>query len=241
MTRPGDDNASRNQQLLLLSRRRGNRVSRAQPYVRRPKLAGHPFRDAAPKKLDSPWSDHFVEEIELGEHYTLRGKLTRAAKVIYSFEARGKLARLLDAVRPDVCHAHNIYHHLSPSILGVLHDRGIPTVMTLHDLKIACPAYNMLAADGICERCKGGRLHNVLRHRCIKQSTSLSAVVMVESILHRLLGSYRNYVRRFVVPSQFYISKFCDWGFPRAQFHHVPNYIAAEQYAPQFSPGRAFV
>jgi len=200
-----------------------------------------PFAMQHEKNLGSPWSRHFVDEIELGEHYTLPSKLSRAAKVIYSFEARNKLRRLLDIVHPDVCHAHNIYHHLSPSILGLLHNRGIPTVMTLHDLKIACPAYNMLASDGICERCKGGRLHNVLRHRCIKRSTSLSAVVMLEAMLHRLLGSYRNHVSRFVVPSRFYVDKFCEWGFPRTQFHHVPNYVAAERYVPQFSPGRTFV
>jgi glycosyltransferase involved in cell wall biosynthesis len=200
-----------------------------------------PFAMQHPKNLDSPWSHQFVDEIELGEHYSLRGKLTRAAKVIYSFEARDKLTRLLDTITPDICHAHNIYHHLSPSILGLLHSRGIPTVMTLHDLKIACPAYNMLAADGICERCKGGRLHNVLLHRCIKRSVSLSAVVMLESMLHRLLGSYRNHVSRFVVPSRFNIDKFCEWGFPRTLFHHVPNFVAVERYMPQFSPGRDFV
>ena len=200
-----------------------------------------PFAMQHAKNLDSPWAHYFVEELELGEHYTLRGKLARAAKVVYSFEARDKLARLLDSTAPDVCHAHNIYHHISPSILGLLHSRGIPTVMTLHDLKIACPAYNMLATDGICERCKGGRLHNVLLHRCIKQSTSLSAVVMVESMVHRLLGSYRKHVSRFVVPSRFYLDKFCEWGFPRERFHHVPNFVAAERYAPQFSPGRPFV
>ena len=45
-----DGDASRYQQLLLLSRRRRNRVSRAQPYVREPELASYPLRDAAPKK-----------------------------------------------------------------------------------------------------------------------------------------------------------------------------------------------
>jgi glycosyltransferase involved in cell wall biosynthesis len=200
-----------------------------------------PFAMHHPKNLPSPWSNHFVDEIELGQQYTLAGKVVRASKVIYSFEARRRLAALLDEVRPDVCHAHNIYHHISPSILSLLHGRGIPTVMTLHDLKIACPEYHMLAPDGICERCKGGRLHNVLVHRCIKESATLSAVIMLESALHRVLGSFRKHVRAFIVPSRFYIEKFCEWGFPRALFHHVPNFVDAERYVPQFSPGESFV
>ncbi len=61
--------------------------------------------------------------------------------------------------------------------------------MTLHDLKIACPAYSMLTHDGICERCKDGRLYQVVQHRCMKGSLALSALVMLESYVHRLLGS----------------------------------------------------
>jgi glycosyltransferase involved in cell wall biosynthesis len=200
-----------------------------------------PFAMKHPQNLESPWSEHFIEEIEFGGQYTLGQKFARTAKVIYSLEARRKLARLLDVVRPDICHAHNIYHHISPSILGLLRERKIPTVLTLHDLKIACPAYNMLARDRICERCRGGRLYNVLVHRCIKESLTLSAVVMVESMLHRLLGSYRDCVSRFVVPSRFYIEKFVEWGMPRSLFRHVPNFVDLERHRPAFQPGKSYV
>jgi glycosyltransferase involved in cell wall biosynthesis len=200
-----------------------------------------PFAMKHPKNLETPWAEYFVEELEFGEPYSLLDTLARISKVIYSFEARRKLARLLDRVMPDVCHAHNIYHHISPSILGLLKGRGIPTVLTLHDLKIACPAYNMLTHDGICERCRGERLHNVVLHRCIKGSAALSAVVMVEAAVHRLIGSYRECVSAFVVPSCFYIDKFTEWGMPRALFRHVPNFVDVTRYRPQFAPGKAFV
>lgn len=200
-----------------------------------------PFAMKHPRNLPTSWSKYFVEDIELGEQYSLREKLIRVPKVIYSLEARRKLARLLEQVAPDVCHAHNIYHHISPSILGLLKQRGVPTVLTLHDLKIACPAYNMLARDGVCERCRGGRLHNVLVHRCIKGSTAMSAIALVESVLHRMLRSYSDCVSRFVVPSRFYIEKLCDWGWPRTLFTHVPNFVAAERYEPQYTPGEPFL
>lgn len=200
-----------------------------------------PFAMRHPKNLPSPWSEYFVDEIEFGSDYTLAQKIMRAPKVIYSLEARRKLGALVDRIRPSVCHAHNIYHHISPSILGLLRSRGVATVVTLHDLKIACPAYNMLARDGICERCRGGRLHNVLVHRCIKDSAALSAVVLAEAVLHRALGSYRDNVDRFVVPSRFYIDKLCEWGMPRESFSHVPNFVDAAAYAPRFEPGGHFV
>jgi glycosyltransferase involved in cell wall biosynthesis len=200
-----------------------------------------PFAMKHPENLETPWSTYFVDEIEFGQSYSIAGKLLRAPKVVYSFEARRKLARLLERVRVDVCHAHNVYHHISPSVFGLLHDRGIPTVLTLHDLKIACPAYNMLAHDGICERCQGGRLYNVVLNRCIKGSIALSTVVMIEAIVHRLLGSYHRCISRFVVPSRFYIEKFCEWGMPRTLFRHIPNFVDATRYQPAYSPGDAFV
>jgi glycosyltransferase involved in cell wall biosynthesis len=200
-----------------------------------------PFAMHHPKNLPTPWSEYFVEEIEFGGEYSLGEKLKRLPKVVYSFEARQKLARLLSRISPDVCHAHNLYHHISPSILGLLHERGIPVVLTLHDLKIACPAYQMLTHDGICERCRGGRLYNVALHRCIKGSVALSAIVMAESVVHRLLGTYRRHVTRFVVPSRFYLEKLVEWGFPRESFTHIPNFVDPQRFQPNYMAGDAFV
>ena len=184
----------------------------------------------------------FVSELEYGRDADgIATKLKKGLKAVYSFEARSKLARIIDRSSPDVCHAHNVYHHLSPSILGLVHRRGIPLVMTLHDLKIACPAYSMLTHDGVCERCTDGRLYQVVQHRCMKGSLALSALVMLESYLHRFLGSYLGNVDRFLVPSRFYLRKLREWGFPADRFEYVPNFVATESFTPKFEPGERFV
>lgn len=200
-----------------------------------------PFCMKHPQNLETSWSKYFVDEIEFGADYSLFEKLARVPKVIYSLEARRKLTRLLDTVKPEVCHAHNIYNHISPSILSLLHERGIPTVLTLHDLKIACPAYNMLSSDGICERCKGGRVHNVVTNRCVKGSVLLSSVVMLEAVVHGLLKSYQRNVDRFIVPSKFYIAKLIEWGMPASKFSHVPNFVDVDHAEPKFDAGEAFL
>ena len=184
----------------------------------------------------------FASELEYGgESDGLVTKIRKGLKAVYSFEARSKLARLIDRSAPDVCHAHNVYHHLSPSILGLVRARGIPLVMTLHDLKIACPAYSMLSHDGVCERCRDGRLYQVVTHRCMKGSLALSALVMVESYLHLLLGSYSRNVDRFLVPSRFYLHKLVDWGFPAERFEYVPNFVSAGSFEACYAPGTRFV
>jgi glycosyltransferase involved in cell wall biosynthesis len=164
-----------------------------------------------------------------------------ASKVIYSFEAQRKLGALLDRFPADVAHLHCIYHHLSPSILPVLKSRGVATVLTAHDLKIACPAYKMLNSGGVCERCKGGNVLNVAIHRCIHNSAGISTLIAIESAVHRLLRIYKRNVDRVVIPSSFYGKKLAEWGWPREKLVHIPNYVHAESYQPDFAPGNPFV
>ena len=95
-----------------------------------------PFSMRHDKNLESPWQDYFVKEIEFGQVYSFWQKIKSAAKVIYSFEARRKITTLALRVKPSVAHAHNVYHHISPAIFSQLKSLGIPTVLTLHDLKI---------------------------------------------------------------------------------------------------------
>ena len=192
--------------------------------------------------VGGPERSEFVAELEYGRAGEgLPAKMRKGLKAVYSFEARRKLGRLIDRSTPDVCHAHNVYHHLSPSILSVVHRRGIPLVMTLHDLKLACPAYSMLSHDGVCERCRDGRLYQVVTNRCMKGSLALSALVMLESYLHRLLGSYLRNVDRFLVPSRFYIRKLVEWGYPSERFEYVPNFVDADSFGACYEPGTRFV
>jgi glycosyltransferase involved in cell wall biosynthesis len=194
-----------------------------------------------PQNLESEWSDFFIDEIEFGDEYSIVDKVTRAGRVVYSRQSRSRLARVIEKSRPDIAHLHNIYHHISPSILPLLRKQGIPVVLTNHDLKIACPNYQMLTHDGICERCKGGRIHNVVRHRCIKGSTALSGLVFLESAMHKSLRTYTRNVDRFVTSSSFYLEKFVEWGFNREQFVHIPNHVDVSDFRPDFEPGSAFV
>src|SRR5215470_3763293 len=166
-----------------------------------------PFAMNHPDNLPTPWAKFFPDEIEFGRSYGLGDQLLRAQRVIYSLQAKQKMRELLDHVHPRIAHAHNVYHHLSPSVLPLLRKRGIPVVMTVHDLKLACPAYTMMADNQPCERCRGGKIHNVVANSCIKGSFALSSLVMLETFVHRLFKLYEANVSKFVVPSRFVLEK----------------------------------
>jgi glycosyltransferase involved in cell wall biosynthesis len=189
----------------------------------------------------SPWSAHFVKETDGAGKPSSVEKLTRAVSTIYSFEAVQRIRGLLALIRPQIAHAHNIYHHLSPSVLVELHRRDVPVVLTLHDLKLVCPAYKMHTQGRICESCRGGALRNVVKYRCIKDSTAMSALVWLESTVHKALDIYMRNVTRFVVPSRFFLDKFADWGVDTSRFVHIPNSIDVDALEASEEPGDAFV
>ena len=188
----------------------------------------------------TPWSKHFVNESDRPEQSSLE-KITRAANAIYSREAARRIRGLIALARPDIAHAHNIYHHLSPSVLVEVHREGIPVVLTLHDLKLVCPAYKMHTQGTICEDCRGGALRNVVKRRCIKNSTAMSTLVWLEATVHKSLDLYMHNVTRFVAPSRFFMDKIGEWGVDTSRFVHIPNSIDVDALESTDEPGDAFV
>jgi glycosyltransferase involved in cell wall biosynthesis len=197
-----------------------------------------PFSTHNELNQPSEWSNYFVQE---SDSDALLAKITRAMGAIYSAEAARRMRALIERFKPDIAHAHNVYHHLSPSVLIELHRRNVPVVLTLHDLKLACPAYKMYTQSEVCERCRGGALRNVVKHRCIKESAAMSALVWLESTVHKALDVYMRSVDRFITPSRFFLAKFAEWGLDTSRFRHVPNSIDVGAIASTDEPGDAFV
>src|SRR5580700_4159575 len=171
-----------------------------------------PFSMQDAKNQPSEWSSHFVTDTDTDAKRSPIAKISRALAAIYSTEALRRIRGLIALARPQIAHAHNIYHHLTPSVLVELHRQNIPVVLTLHDLKLVCPAYKMYTQGAVCERCRGGALRNVVKYRCIKNSAAMSALVWLESTVHKVLDLYMSTVTRFVVPSRFFLQKFTEWG-----------------------------
>ena len=200
-----------------------------------------PFAMEYEKNFETGYDDYFVEEIDFASDYTPVEKVRKVVKSVYSLEARREIGRLIDDVRPDIVHAHNVYHHLTPAIFGAIQKKGVPSIMTVHDLKIGCPSKLMLASDGVCERCKGGKTWNAVQQRCLKGSLPLSAVAALETTLHRTIGSYRKNVDRFVLPSHFHMNKLIEWGLPGEKARYLPNAVDVSQMVPDYTPGERFV
>jgi glycosyltransferase involved in cell wall biosynthesis len=184
---------------------------------------GHDVIDFAmqdARNRPSAYAAYFPPNMDL---QSVRPTLTSARTALRFLDSRvaaKEMRRLVRDTRPDVAHLHSINHQLTPSIIRVLRDEHVPMVMTLHDYKLVCPAYTMLANDRICEACSGGRFYRATTTRC--RGGARSALLTAESYLqHRLLRSYRG-VSLFLSPSRFLASKFSEMGF-RHPIEVLPN------------------
>lgn len=175
-----------------------------------------------PENRPTPWEKYFIENIEYQERgLSLRQRLSLAGKILFNFDAKKRLGRLLDDFQPDIAHIHNIYHQLSPSIFWPLKKRSIPIVMTLHDYKLVSPNYSLFVRGKIWEHTSGLRC---IFDRCVKDSFMKSLVCAFEGWLHAFLGSYKK-VSIFIAPSRFLIEKYKALGF-RQEISYLPNPLA---------------
>jgi len=192
-----------------------------------------PFAMADTEARPSPWNRFFVRARDYSTPRFSGGALGDALSLIWNREAAANLEALLKETRPAVAHLHNIYHHLSPSILPVLRRHDVPVVMTLHDLRLLCPAIHMLRDGEVCEECRGGRLYNAVRHGCIKESRAASLLAAVETFHQRSRRLYEETVDLFLCPSRFIRDKYISWGYPAAKLRHLPNFVDLDLWHPR--------
>ncbi len=164
------------------------------------------------------------------------GAFKAAGNVIYSRTVGRAFATFLDEFRPDLIHCHNIYGRLTTAVLDEARRRGIPVVLTVHDLKLVCPAYLGLRQGKPCMLCKDGGYWRCLRYKCHKQSASASFVYMIEAYFNRSLGKY-DAVARFLCPSRFMQGALIDAGIQVERAVYLPNALESGRYAPCFEPG----
>jgi glycosyltransferase involved in cell wall biosynthesis len=148
--------------------------------------------------------------------------LEKASDFIWNVEASKSFARMLADIKPDVIHLHNIYHHLSTSLLAVIRESKIPCVQTLHDYKLACPNYKMFTEGKACERCKGGHYSQAIRHDCLN-GFLFDLLAVGEMEMTKFRQSYERTVRTFICPSNFMKNKMAEWGEPPSKLRHLAN------------------
>lgn len=184
------------------------------------------------KNHDTPYDRYFVEYWNNKDH-SLANITKASGRLLYSVEARKKIQQLLSNHRPDLVHLNNIYHQISPSILHTIQKHRIPSVMTIHDLKMVCAVYAMYNSGKICEACKDGKYYHCFLNQCVKNSRLKSLLGSMEMYLHHWLLNIYSLIDIFISPSQFIKNKLLESGF-KGTIEYLPNFIELEGFEPQY-------
>lgn len=192
-----------------------------------------PFAMAHPNNLPTPYAKYFVSNIETAEARGGLEGLKVLERMMFGREAVKKMRRLIAEQRPDVAHVHNIYTQIPPTVLDVLHEAKIPTVMTVHDYHMITPNY-MMWAHGRVEDLSQKSLLSLTLSKFHKDSVAASFAQALAFKFHRFRRSYHWGVDRFLFSSDYVLNEHVARGFDRTKCSLLHLYTDALAEPPRY-------
>lgn len=168
-------------------------------------------------------------------------QLRVAVDTLWSRQTVEEISALIERFQPDVIHAHNTFPLISPSLYYAAAKYRVPVVQTLHNFRLFCVQAMFMREGKVCEDCLGTLPWRGVVRRCYRDSMAQSAAVVSMQGLHRLLGSYRYKVTRYIALNQFCRDKFIEAGLPAERISVKPNFIDLPAPAELYRSGALFV
>ncbi|MDB5280396.1 MAG: glycosyltransferase family 4 [Ferruginibacter sp.] len=165
------------------------------------------FSQLSDKNEETEFAGNFVETYDV-LNLSFVQKIQQSPRLLYSDEARKKLADLIEKTRPDIAHIHLYKGILTVSILPVLKKYKIPVVITLHDFSLLCPRNLLLDGDNkICEKCITSSTFNCIIKRCNRKNLFFSTMSFLEYNLNNNLYKPEDYFDKIISVSKFNFNK----------------------------------
>ncbi len=183
-----------------------------------------PFAMQHKENQHSQWAKFFPSYVPTRSPALSLDGLRTFGRMIYSSEAKRKMSELIQQSRPDICHVHNIYTQLSPSILDALRRRNIPTVMTVHDYHLLAPNYMLWSHNKIENWGQTGLLRATMS-RFHKDSYAASFAQALMYKVHRWRRSWEQGIDKFIAPAEFVREIMIENGFKAEQIVTIPYFF----------------
>lgn len=154
------------------------------------------------KNVSTPEEEYFPEskETRKGPFLPLRNLIN----YFYHFEAAKKLEQLIKKEKPELAQIHLIWGQITPSILPILKKYNIPTIFTIHEYRMICPAYTFRNGKGeVCEECKGKYFYKCTKNKCCRASYVLSAIMSIEQYFRNIFFNPIKYIDGIIYVSEF--------------------------------------
>lgn len=156
-------------------------------------------------------------------------KSRAAIDAIWSQQTVADIKNINAGFAPDVIHAHNTFPLISPSLYGAARALRVPVVQTLHNFRLLCPQAMLLREGRVCEDCVGHLPWRAVVHRCYRNSYSQSTISTLMLAAHRIQGTWRKKVNRYIVLNQTCRDKFYQGGLPLERLRIKPNFVESKR------------
>ena len=147
----------------------------------------------------------------------------------YNNRAKNDFKKFINKVNPDIIHLHNFISYLSPSILDCCKD--IPTIATLHDTSIVCPAVTLQKNQhSFCNNisCKNGKYYKCLINSCAKGGFEVN---FRKTLRAYFVNKRLKYINKFITPSNSLRNLILNSniGIKQDQIVTINNFLTEEQ------------
>ena len=153
-----------------------------------------------------------------------RSRLSMGAEAIWSSRQYDNVSEVIRTERPDVVHCHNTFPQLSPAVYYAAHRLGVPVVQTLHNFRLTCVNGNLFRDGKPCTRCVGRHAPwEGVKRACYRENRAASLTVAAMVAVHKVAGTYRNLVDRYIATTEFARAQFIRAGLPADRVVVKPN------------------
>ncbi|GAB4422669.1 MAG: glycosyltransferase [Bacteroidia bacterium] len=149
-------------------------------------------------------------------------------KSIYNPAAARQVRARIGAFRPDVVHVHNFFYVASPAIFYAARQAGVPVVMTLHNYRLICPSAFLYHEGQVYEE----SIDKIFPLQAIRKRVWNGSLIQTASIvaitgIHKLLGTFRTKVDRYIVFTEFARQLFLrsSLGVGEEKLYIKPNFV----------------
>jgi glycosyltransferase involved in cell wall biosynthesis len=154
------------------------------------------------------------------------GRARLAVRTLWSRASYRDIKEQIRRHRPQVAHFHNTFPLISPAAYYAARSENVSVVQTLHNFRIFCPNALLFRDGGVCEDCLGKSFAwPGIVHKCYRGSRVASAAVATMAWTHRVLGTWRELVDRYIALTQFSRRKIIDGGLPAHKVVVKPNFV----------------
>ena len=142
------------------------------------------------------------------------GKLGLLRDLIWSRRTTKEIRELIAKFRPDVIHVHNTLPLISPSIYWEAARANVPVVQTLHNFRLVCPQAQLTRNQKVCTECVGKSTWRAVKYKCYRDSRAASVASYLLIEIHRLIGTWKNKIAKYIILDEFARPIFESSGLP---------------------------